>query len=211
MTRRSPGETPPACIIKAPRAAAGLGEGCHAQSSWLCDTTSSRIHVNNLSQPEPAAIDHQRRFSGPPFSLSGFVGGRVGWGSWLNNRNHRSAGIASVDDFIPRRFGSLHRDLADRARSWWFKFGRVSWHDNLQRRKPRSGMRRRAGPLEVGLTPRCVLPATQPGHLSRVFKGNCKLFHRNFSGMADLINFMAGNHKTLLLQIDARLLFMRSN
>jgi len=72
-------------------------------------------------------------------------------------------------------------------------------------------MRRRAGPLEVGLTPRCVLPATQPGHLSRVFKGNCKLFHRNFSGMADLINFMAGNHKTLLLQIDARLLFMRSN
>jgi len=139
-----------------------LGEGCHAQSSWLCDTTSSRIHVNNLSQPEPAAIDHQRRFSGPPFSFSGFVGGRVGWGSWLNNRNHRSAGIASVDDFIPRRFGSLHRDLADRARSWWFKFGRVSWHDNLQRRKPRSGMRRWAGPLEVGLTPRCVLPAPQP-------------------------------------------------
>src|SRR3974377_280659 len=69
MTRRSPGETPPACIIKAPRAAAGVGEGCHAQSSWLCDTTSSRIHVNNLSQPEPAAIDHQRRFSGPPFSF----------------------------------------------------------------------------------------------------------------------------------------------
>ena len=72
------------------------------------------------------------------------------------------------------------------------------------------GMRRRAGPLEVGLTPRCVLPAPQLGHLGRVFKGNCKLFRRNFSGMADLINFMAGNHKTLL-QIDAWLLFMRSN
>ena len=72
-------------------------------------------------------------------------------------------------------------------------------------------MRRRAGPLEVGLTPRCALPAPQPGHLSRVFKGDCKSFHRNFSGMADLINFMAGNHKTLLLQIDARLLFMRSH
>ena len=140
MTKRSPGETPPACIIKAPRAAAGLGEG--AKGSWLiagwavkcqhlriCDTTSNRIHVNNLSQPEPAAIDHQGRFSGPPFPFSGFVGGRVGWGSWLNNRNHRSAGIASVDDFIPRSFGSLHRYLADRARYWWFKFGRVSCHD----------------------------------------------------------------------------------
>jgi len=56
-------------------------------------------------------------------------------------------------------------------------------------------MRHRAGPQEVGLAQG---DSTGPPAraLSRVIKGNCKIFHCNFSGMADLTNFLAGIHKS---------------
>jgi hypothetical protein len=56
-------------------------------------------------------------------------------------------------------------------------------------------MRHRAGPQEVGLAQG---DSTGPPAraLSRVIKGNRKIFHCNFSGMADLTNFLAGIHKS---------------
>ena len=76
----------------------------------------------------------------------------------------------------------------------------VGMTNHFTKRNP-ARMRTGRGPLPLGLAQedRTGPPARA---LNRVFKANCKLFHGNFSGMADLINFMARIHKTSLPRKD---------